>query len=75
MGRLDRAALHTPNAGKLWMLPQHADAHGLMPYEMAEIEECSNSLEQALRNGQDVNLAAQCAWHPLQASAKPSARL
>ena len=49
MGRLDHAALRTPNAGKLWMLPQHPDAHGLMPYEMAEIEECSNSLEQAPR--------------------------
>jgi hypothetical protein len=70
MGRLDCAALRTPNAGKLWMLPQHPDAHGLMPYEMAEIEECSNSLEQALRNGQEVNLAAQCAWYPMEAGAK-----
>jgi hypothetical protein len=70
MGRLDHAALRTPNAGKLWMLPQHPDAHGLMPYEMAEIEECSNSLEQALRNGQEVNLAAQCAWYPSEVSAR-----
>ena len=50
MGRLDRAELRAPKASKLWTQPQHPDAHGLMPYEMAEIEECSNSLEQALRD-------------------------
>jgi hypothetical protein len=70
MERLDRAVLRTPNVGKLWMLPQHVDAHGLMPYEMAEIEECSNSLEQALSNGQEVNSAAQCAWYPSEVSTR-----
>ena len=72
MGRLDQAALRTPNAGKLWMLPQHPDAHGLMPYEMAEIEECSNSLEQALSNGLEVNLAAHCATIKLVLPSKHS---
>jgi hypothetical protein len=70
MGQLDYAALRTPNTGKLRMLPQHPDAHGLMPYEMAEIEECSNRLEQALRNGQEVNLAAQCASYPMEVGAR-----
>jgi hypothetical protein len=70
MGRLDHATLRTPNAGKLWMLPQHPDEHGLMPYEMAEIEECSNSQDQALRNGQEVNLAEQCAGYPVEVGAR-----
>lgn len=75
MGRLDRATMRTPNAGKLWMQPQHPDSHGLMPYEMAEIEECSNSLEQALRNGQELGLAAQCAWYTFEPKARPNTRV
>ena len=70
MGRLDRAAMRTPKAGKLWMLPQHPDAHGLMPYEMAEIEECSNSLEQALRDGDYKNMPAGQAF-----TAQPAIKL
>ncbi len=79
MARLDHAALRTPNAGKLWMLPQQPDAHGLMPYEMAEIEECSNSLEQAIRDGdadadanvQNLGLTARCAWYTAEPSGGP----
>ena len=75
MARLDSAALRTSNAGKLWLMPQQPDEHGLMPYQMAEIEECSNSLEQALRNGKDLGSTTQCVWYGAQPNTKLGVRV
>jgi hypothetical protein len=69
MGAIDHTELRAPNASKLW-IQQQLDAHGLMPYEMAEIEECSNALEQALRNGQDISMVALCSWYPMHIDTK-----
>jgi hypothetical protein len=70
MGQLDRAALLMSHADLHWAL-----AHGsgqdevnlqhpylLMPYEMAEIQECSIAQEEAIERGDD-EVAAQCQWH------------
>jgi hypothetical protein len=70
MGQLDRAALLMSNADLHWALTHSADQPAislqhpylLMPYEMAEIQECSITQEEALERG-DGEVAAQCQWH------------
>jgi hypothetical protein len=69
MGQLDHAALKLQRA----MLKnsdrqsvaswQHVPDYALMPYELAEIEECSLSLEEAIGKGDDDVAAAMCQWH------------
>jgi hypothetical protein len=70
MGQLDRAALLMSHADLHWALAQNTSQdmvslqhpYLLMPYEMAEIEECSITREEALERGDD-EVAAQCQWH------------
>jgi hypothetical protein len=70
MGQLDRAALLMSNADLHWALTHNADHQSmvnlqhpylLMPYETAEIQECSITQEEALERGDD-ELAAQRHW-------------
>ncbi len=69
MGQLDRAALLMSHADLHWALAHGTDQpvasmhhpYLLMPYETAEIQECSITQEEALERG-DADLAAQCQW-------------
>ncbi len=69
MGLLDRAALlMSPTKLHLALTPEQVNtaepAHSLMPYEIAEIEECSISFDEAVSHGdEDAAPVGMCQWH------------
>lgn len=70
MSQLDHAALLMSSSSLRLALAQMASQHAanlqdpyqLMPYETAEIQECSDTQAGALERGDD-EAAAQCQWN------------
>jgi hypothetical protein len=67
MGQLDKMALVMSKTELLRQLHQQ-DAtqlrpHAFMPYELAEIEECSLAFEDSQTSGEVYVEAAACQWH------------